>query len=186
MLGVSYGAATAIFAARDLGLQVGGVVAMESFDNAGAAIRAMVPHMLARAPERWSDYLALPLARWRYGGQNLDAAIAGADRSLGLDLDRVDVGAALAQVPGCVLLIHGRDDAHVPVAQGRVRASQRGGADRIEAERDEFFERVRNAYRARARAEPRRFRVIDASLPAADVLAAAVTAIDALRAGAPA
>ncbi len=123
VLGVSYGAATAIFAARELGPQVGGVVAMESFDNAGAAIRAMVPHMLARAPERWSDYLALPLARWRYGGQNLDAAIAGADRSLGLDLDRVDVGAALAQVPGCVLLIHGRDDAHVPVAQGRALAA---------------------------------------------------------------
>jgi pimeloyl-ACP methyl ester carboxylesterase len=79
--------------------QVGGVVAMESFDNAGAAIRAMVPHMLARAPERWSDYIALPFARWRYGGQNLDAAIAEADRTLGLDLDKVDVGAALARRP---------------------------------------------------------------------------------------
>ena len=65
VLGVSYGAATAIFAARDLGPQVGGVVAMESFDNAGAAIRAMVPHMLARAPERWSDYIALPFAQGR-------------------------------------------------------------------------------------------------------------------------
>ena len=123
VLGVSYGAATAIFAARDLGLQVGGVVAMESFDNAGAAIRAMVPHMLARAPERWSDYIALPFARWRYGGQNLDAAIAEADRTLGLDLDKVDVGAALAAAPGCVLLIHGRNDQHVPVAQGRELAA---------------------------------------------------------------
>jgi dTMP kinase len=69
------------------------------------------------------------------------------------------------------------------VADGRARASQRGDADRIEAERDDFFERVRAAYRARAQAEPARFRVIDASLPAADVLAAAVAAIDALRAG---
>jgi len=69
----------------------------------------------------------------------------------------------------------------LPVADGRARASQRGGADRIEAERDDFFERVRTTYRARAQAEPARFRVIDASLPADDVLAASVAAIEALR-----
>ena len=38
-----------------------------------------------------------------------------------------------------------------------------------------FFENVRNAYRARAAAEPARFRVIDASRPLADV-------VDAVRA----
>lgn len=124
VMGVSYGAATAIFAARDLGAQAGGVVAMESFDNAGGAIRDMVPHMLSRPPERWNDWLTLPLARWRYdGGSSLDAAIAEADRKLGLDLDRVDVGAALAQAPACVLLIHGRDDRHIPVAHGRLLAA---------------------------------------------------------------
>ena len=36
---------------------------MESFDNAGSAIRDMVPHMLSRPAERWSDWLTLPLAR---------------------------------------------------------------------------------------------------------------------------
>ena len=123
LLGVSYGAATAIFAARELGPQLRSVVAMESFDNAGRAIRAMVPHMLSRPPERFGDRLALPLARWQYGGRGLDDAIAAADRRLGLDLDRVDVGRALAQVPACVLLVHGRDDAHIPVAQGRALAA---------------------------------------------------------------
>ncbi len=123
LLGVSYGAATAIFAARELGPRLRSVVAMESFDNAGQAIRAMVPHMLSRPPERLGDYLALPLARWQYGGSGLDQAIAAADRRLGLDLDRVDVGQALAQVPACVLLLHGRDDAHIPVAQGRALAA---------------------------------------------------------------
>ncbi|MGX9721354.1 alpha/beta fold hydrolase [Stenotrophomonas acidaminiphila] len=123
LLGVSYGAATAIFAARELGPRLRSVVAMESFDNAGQAIRAMVPHMLSRPPERLGDYLALPLARWQYGGSGLDAAIAAADRRLGIDLDRVDVGQALAQVPACVLLLHGRDDAHIPVAQGRALAA---------------------------------------------------------------
>ncbi|MBN8798899.1 MAG: hypothetical protein J0H45_06025, partial [Stenotrophomonas nitritireducens] len=32
-------------------------------------------------------------------------------------------GQALAQVPACVLLLHGRDDAHIPVAQGRALAA---------------------------------------------------------------
>jgi dTMP kinase len=41
--------------------------------------------------------------------------------------------------------------------------------DRIERERDEFFERVRAAYLARAGAEPERIRVIDASASAEDV-----------------
>lgn len=65
----------------------------------------------------------------------------------------------------------------VDVAKGLARARARGeGADRIESERDAFFERVRAAYRARARAEPDRFRVVDASQPPdqvrGDVLAA--------------
>jgi dTMP kinase len=46
--------------------------------------------------------------------------------------------------------------------------------DRIERERDEFFERVRAAYLARAAAEPQRIRVLDASRPAADVASDAV------------
>jgi pimeloyl-ACP methyl ester carboxylesterase len=123
LLGVSYGAATAIFAARELGNQVSSVVAMESFDNAGQAIRTMVPHMLAKPPERWSDYVALPIARWQYGGRGLDEAIATTDRRLGIQLDHVDVGQALAQVSSCVLLVHGRDDEHIPVSQGRALAA---------------------------------------------------------------
>ncbi len=139
LLGVSYGAATAIFAARELGPQLRSVVAMESFDNAGQAIRTMVPHMLAKPAERWSDYLALPLARWQYGGHGLDAAIAAADRKLGLDLDRVDVGQALAQVPACVLLVHGRDDEHIPVAQGRALAAAAPRARYLEVDGEDHL-----------------------------------------------
>jgi len=139
LLGVSYGAATAIFAARELGPQLRSVVAMESFDNAGQAIRTMVPHLLSKPPERLSDYVALPLARWQYGGSGLDEAIAAADRKLGLDLDRVDVGQALAQVPACVLLLHGRDDAHIPVAQGRALAAAAPRARYLELEGEDHL-----------------------------------------------
>ena len=123
LMGVSYGAATAIFSARALGMQVDNVIAIESFDNAGGAIRDMVPHMLQRAPDSTGEWLAQAWLRWRFDPRLLDAAIADADRRLALDLDRIDVGAALAQAPACVLLIHGRDDAHVPVAHGRALAA---------------------------------------------------------------
>jgi dTMP kinase len=54
----------------------------------------------------------------------------------------------------------------VGVAQGLARARSRGGdPDRIEREREDFFERVRATYLARAAAEPGRFRVVDASQP---------------------
>lgn len=52
----------------------------------------------------------------------------------------------------------------VSVQQGLERARSRGGEpDRIEREREDFFERVRTTYLSRAKNEPDRFIVIDAS-----------------------
>ena len=123
LLGVSYGAATAIFSARELGTQVDNVIAIESFDNAGGAIRDMVPHMLAKPPETVTQHIAHRLLRMQMDAAALERAIATASDALQLPLDRIDVGAALAQVPSCVLLLHGRDDQHVPVAHGRALAA---------------------------------------------------------------
>ena len=67
----------------------------------------------------------------------------------------------------------------LPIAQGLARAGGRGQADRIELESGDFFERVRAAYRARAAAEPKRFRVIDAAKSIDEVRAAACGAVDA-------
>ena len=50
-----------------------------------------------------------------------------------------------------------------PVDVGRERAGKRSAPDRFEQERDAFFERVRNVYLSRAKAEPGRIKVIDAS-----------------------
>ncbi|KAB7769122.1 alpha/beta hydrolase family protein [Xanthomonas maliensis] len=132
LFGISYGAATAVFSADKLGDRVAGVVAMESFANAGRGIRDMVPHMLASQPHGWRAQAVASYARWRYGGQDIDAVIAAADRQLQLDLDRVDVAAALARTRACVLVLHGAADHHIPVAHGRRLAAASTRAHYIE------------------------------------------------------
>ena len=93
------------------------------------------------------------------GGRGLDAALIAT-------LEREVVGIR----PGLTLLLD------LGVDQGRQRTRGRDLVpDRIERERDEFFERVRAAYLARAAAEPQRIRVLDASRPATDVAAEAVS-----------
>lgn len=124
---------------------------------------------------------ALAAGRWVVCDRYVDASYAYQGGGRGIEskriaeLERIATGGL---VPDLTLLLD------LPVAHGRTRAGQRGGADRIEAERDEFFERVRDAYLARARAEPRRFCVIDASQPPQQVLQAALAAIERLAAGA--
>jgi dTMP kinase len=121
---------------------------------------------------------ALAAGRWVLCDRFTDASYAYQGGGRGVEVARIAELERIATAglkPDLTLLLD------LPVAEGRVRASQRGDADRIEAERDDFFERVRATYRARAAAEPGRFRVIDASLPAAAVLDAAVAAITALR-----
>ena len=59
------------------------------------------------------------------------------------------------------------------VSRERLARQQAKGRelDKFEREADAFFQRVRNAYLARAAAEPARFRVIDAVRPVAEVRA---------------
>jgi len=145
------------------------------------AVETALLLMFAARAQLVSEVLqpALAAGRWVLCDRFTDASYAyqgggrGVDAARIAELERIATGGLK---PDLTLLLD------LPVARGRARASQRGDADRIEAERDDFFERVRSAYRARAQAEPRRFRIIDASQPADAVLRNAVVAIDDLRA----
>lgn len=103
LLGASYGATAALFAAPQLP-EVRGVIALEPYADAVDAIH--------RAPgsglfgHRW-------LARW-IDSHELDEAIARADRTLGVNLARIDPGAALARTQVCTLILGGEHDTLIP------------------------------------------------------------------------
>jgi dTMP kinase len=107
----------------------------------------------------------LRAGRWVLCDRFVDATYAyqGGGRRLSTDnirqLEHMVLG---ARRPDLTILLD------APVGQALERAMQRNGgaaADRFESERTEFFERVREAYCARAAAEPGRIAVIDAGEP---------------------
>lgn len=125
---------------------------------------------------------ALARGAWVISDRFTDSSYAYQGAARGLDagfiaeLERRVVGIE----PGLTLLLD------LGVAHGRERTRGRdllGGTspDRIERERDEFFERVRDGFLARAAAHPGRMRVIDASPSAQDVAAAALAALSHYR-----
>jgi len=118
---------------------------------------------------------ALDAGRWVLSDRFTDASYAYQGGGRGQPEARIAAleDWAAAMKPDLTLLLD------LPIGEGLARIGSRGQADRIELESHDFFERVRAAYRARAAAEPERFRVIDASLPVDEVRAAACAAIDA-------
>jgi len=124
---------------------------------------------------------ALKSGRWVLCDRYTDASYAYQGGGRGMDMlaiAQLETVATEGLKPDLTLLLD------LPVAHGRARARGRSEADRIEREADAFFERVRATYLARAAVEPRRFRVLDASQSADQVLAAAIAALDGLHADA--
>jgi dTMP kinase len=117
-------------------------------------VRELVQPALARGAAVLSDRFTDASYAYQGGGRGIESGVIAS-------LERWAAGIK----PDFTFLL----DVGVDVGMARARA--RGGApDRIEAERGEFFERVRAAYLARAAAEPGRFRVVDASQPAEAVV----------------
>jgi len=115
----------------------------------------------------------LRAGRWVVCDRFTDATYAyqGGGRRVSMDAIRqLEVVVQGARRPDLTLLL----DAPVEQALERARARNAGAVtDRFESERAEFFERVREVYRARAAAEPDRIHTIDAA-QSADAVAAQV------------
>jgi len=122
-------------------------------------VRQIIQPALQRGAYVVTDRFTDSSYAYQGGGRGLDADWIA-------DLERRVVGL----LPGLTLLLD------VDVDVGRARANSRDmWPDRIENEQDDFFQRVREVFRDRARHDAQRFALIDASQPqdrvAADVVA---------------
>jgi len=98
-------------------------------------------------------------------------AYQGGGRSLGVDKVRAVNDWALDGLwPDLVVLL----DCSPEAVAGRLERA----LDRLEAEADEFHDRIHSTFRELAAAEPERWVVIDGSAPIADVAAAVWTAVE--------
>ncbi len=105
---------------------------------------------------------ALAAGQWVLCDRFTDATYAYQGGGRGLSLPTIAALEQLVQAdlrPDLTLLL----DAPVAIGSARVRA--RGALDRLETEQLSFYERVRETYLSRARAEPERFKVVDAAQP---------------------
>ncbi|WP_349984951.1 dTMP kinase [Stenotrophomonas sp. WHRI 8082] len=122
-------------------------------------VRQIIQPALQRGAYVVTDRFTDSSYAYQGGGRGLEADWIA-------DLERRVVGL----LPGLTLLLD------VDVDVGRARANSRDmWPDRIENEQDDFFQRVREVFRDRARHDAQRFALIDASQPqdrvAADVVA---------------
>lgn len=122
-----------------------------------AARAQHIEHVIlpALAQGKWvlSDRFTDATYAYQGGGRNMDdRLIAWLEETVQGDLR-----------PDLTLLLD------APVETGLLRAQHRGKLDRFESEQLDFFQRVRQAYLARARQNPRHYAVIDAAQPLAEV-----------------
>ncbi len=135
------------------------------FASRAQHVRERIVPALRRGAWVISDRFTDSSFAYQGAGRGLDAAFIA-------ELERQVVGIE----PGLTMLLD------LGIAHGRERTRGRDLLpDRIERERDEFFERVRAGFLARAAEQPRRFRVIDASPSAGAVGSVAVDALNAYR-----
>lgn len=104
---------------------------------------------------------ALDANKWVLCDRFTDATFAYQGGGRGIDFTRIKILEDFVQGdcrPDLTLLL----DASIEI--GRERANKRSAPDRFEKEQTNFFNKVRAAYLQRAKDEPNRIKVIDASL----------------------
>ena len=130
-------------------------------------VREVIAPTLARGAWVLTDRFTDASFAYQGGGRGIDSACIA-------ELERW----AAAIKPDLTFLLD------VDVRQGHARIAGRDGErDRIENEREDFFERVRVTYLQRAASEPQRFRVIDAGASQDAVLRAVLDQLDQAIAG---
>ena len=132
------------------------------FASRAQLVRELIRPALARGAWVICDRFTDASFAYQGGGRGLDSGIIA-------ELERWSAGIK----PDLTFLLD------VDVRQGHARIAGRDGEpDRIEREREDFFERVRATYAQRAMQEPRRFRLIDASRPSELVLRDVLAQLD--------
>ncbi len=103
---------------------------------------------------------ALEAGKWVVCDRFTDATYAYQGGGRGIDQSRIAILEKWVQGdlrPDLTFLLD------MPVEDGLARASSRSEPDRFELEKQDFFEHVRHTYLRRAKAEPERVKIIDAS-----------------------
>jgi pimeloyl-ACP methyl ester carboxylesterase len=114
LFGISYGASVALHAADDIP-DVQAVVALEPFANVAQAIE--------RAPQ--TGLFGHPLlVKWIVTPQRMKAATAEAGKELGVDLEKLDTGDAVARLQTCALIVRGSEDELTDDAQMRAMSER--------------------------------------------------------------
>lgn len=111
---------------------------------------------------------ALEAGKWVVCDRFTDATYAYQSGGRGLPSEKVanlETFVQGALRPDVTLLLD------APIEVGMARASKRAALDRFEEEKVDFFNRVRNNYLGRAKADPERFVILDASQSLEDVQA---------------
>lgn len=109
---------------------------------------------------------ALQAGKWVISDRFVDASYAyqGGGRKIEItQIEALDKWVVQGIQPHLTILLD------APAEIGLARAKNRGPHDRIEQEKMDFFERVRNVYLARAKKFPHRFCIIDATQPLENV-----------------
>lgn len=109
---------------------------------------------------------ALSRGDWVVSDRYVDASYAYQCGGRGLDMKKIATLEKLVAgdlKPSLVIILD------APVEVGMARAKKRKAEDRIEREKAAFFERVRATYLERAKADPSRYAIVDASLNVEEV-----------------
>lgn len=120
---------------------------------------------------------ALEAGLWVVSDRYTDASFAYQGGGRGVPYERIEAleqWAAFGLKPDRTFLLD------VPVGEGLRRIAERGPGDRMEREALDFFERVRAAYLERARRDPARFTVVDATRPLEEVVGEVTAGVGAM------